>query len=337
MVYSFQLWKHPNIHYREALLRLSRCELLSMLRALSISADISIEMMGSTAFLCFQCRELSPDELKLLAMHSSLGMMFEKTGAWLRPISVTSPDVFPEDLPEILKYKGKTNPSFTRMMLNVSLSLTSFFRNPNQAVILDPLCGKATSLFCGVCMGASAVGLDTDRRSLKEAEDYFSRYLKSAGIKHTLHSLSSTVNSRGVPGTVFRFSVNRDDFKAGQTSFLTMFNADSALAAPLLRKSPANILITDLPYGVQHAPHGLSGPESFKTFLERMLPAWRQALIPGSALALSFNALTLKRKTVLEALSSSGYLVYNGDEYSDLAHTVEQAVCRDLVFASLAV
>ena len=36
MVYTFELIKHSNVRYREAAIRLSHCELLSMLHALSV-------------------------------------------------------------------------------------------------------------------------------------------------------------------------------------------------------------------------------------------------------------------------------------------------------------
>ena len=333
MVYSFQLWKHPNIHYREALLRLSRCELISMLGALSIPAEISVESMGASVFLTFEARELTPDELRLLAMHSCVTLLCEKVGNLLKPLPVESGDAFPEDLPEILKYKGKTNPTFTRMMLNTALSMTSFFPHPEQPVVLDPLCGKATTLFCAACMGASALGLDADRRSLREAETYFSRYLKAAGIKHSLSSVNQTVGSQGVPGAVFRYALSRDEYKKGNTRFLALYAGDAALAGPLLRKNRADILVTDLPYGVQHAPTGPGGTESFHSFPDRLLSSWSEALNPGAALAVSFNSLTLKRKILMDLLSAHGFLVLDDPIRSGLSHTVEQAVVRDLIFA----
>ncbi len=333
MVYSFQLWRHPNIHYREAVLRLSRCELFCMLRSLSVETEIRTEELGSSLFLTFESRELSPEELSFLAGHSSVTLMAEKAGALLRPLSVHSADAFPEDLPEILKYKGKTNPSFTRMMLNSALSLSPFAHRDVAPLVLDPLCGRGTTLFCALCMGADAVGIDLDRRDLKEASDYFARYLKTAGVKHSLRSFSATVHGSGVPGKAFTFALSKEAWRDGKTGTMTVYEADAGLANALIGKTPANLLAADLPYGVQHAPQGGSRPESFTAFLRRVLPAWKAALRPGAVAALSFNCLTLKSDAVRASLSDAGFLPFDGYPFSDLAHAVEQAVVRDLVFA----
>ena len=106
MVYSFQLWRHPNIHYREAILRLSVCELFAMLRSLSITAEIQAETLGSASFLTFECRPLSPEELTWLRGHSCVVFMAEKRGSMLFPLAVDPPDAVFAALPEVLKYKG---------------------------------------------------------------------------------------------------------------------------------------------------------------------------------------------------------------------------------------
>ena len=78
MVYTFELIKHSNIRYREAAIRLSRCELFSMLHALSIDCEITVETLGGATFLTFECRELNSDELHRLSAHSSVAFMAEK-------------------------------------------------------------------------------------------------------------------------------------------------------------------------------------------------------------------------------------------------------------------
>ena len=332
MVYSFQLWKHPNIHYRDALLLLSRCELICMLRTLSIETEIQLEELGSAPFFTFSCRELSESELSFLAGHSCVTLLTERCGEMLRPIPVSPGDLFPPDLPEILKYKGKTNPSFTRMMLNTGLSLSSCSHD-GAVTVLDPLCGRGTTLFSALCMGANAVGIDTDKRDLKEASDYFSRYLKTAGWKHTSRDFSSTVSGVPVPGKSYEFARDKAAWQSGDTHTLTFHQGDTSLAFPLMRKSPASLLVTDLPYGVQHAPQGGSKPEAFRDFLFRVLPSWRKSLRSGAAAVISFNALTLKPSILREALASAGFRTADDPVFSNLSHTVEQAVTRDLVFA----
>ena len=114
MVYSFELIKHANIRYRDCLSVLSRCELFAMLSSLGISCEIREETMGASRFLTFECRPLSDGELTFLSGHSSVVFMAEKHGDMLKPLPVLTDGYLPDDLPEVLKYKGKTSASFTR-------------------------------------------------------------------------------------------------------------------------------------------------------------------------------------------------------------------------------
>ena len=74
-------------------------------------------------------------------------------------------------------------------------------------------------------------------------------------------------------------------------------------------------------------------PEPFRKMLDRVLPAWKDALLPGGVLALSFNTLTLPTRDVLSALEHAGWKPVAGENTAHLRHEVEQAVVRDVVFA----
>ena len=126
MVYSFELIKHANIRYRDSLSVLAQCELFSMLLHLGISCDLNLEELGGSRFLTFECRELSEEELSFLSGHSAVVFLAEKTGDYLRPLSFPDQAYLPDDLPEVLKYKGKTSAAFSRMMINTAAALTPF-------------------------------------------------------------------------------------------------------------------------------------------------------------------------------------------------------------------
>ncbi len=334
MVYCFQLVKHPNTRYRGSVSSLSRCELLSMLKALGLDLPVWLEEMGGASFLCFACRALTAEELLLLSRHSSVVFMAERDDSGsLHPLSVSTRFYLTEDLPEVLKYKGKTSAAFTRMMVNTALSLTPYFRSDKPVTVLDPLCGRGTTLFYAASLGFNAVGLDLDQKDLKEARDYFSRYLKLHLLKHTLRSRSETVNSAPVPVDEFLFSDSKDHYLSGDTRSLTFCRGDAGLCASLMRRSPAHVIAADLPYGVQHAPQSGSKPESFRSLLFRILPRWADALAPEGAVALSFNTLTLPTRVVHEALAAGGFSVVTQEPFDQLEHEVDQSVQRNLVFA----
>ena len=333
MVYSFELIKHANIHYRHSLPSLACCELFAMLFSLGINADIQIENAGNARFMTFECRTLSEQELSFLSGHSSVVFMAEKKDGCLKPLTVTEASYLPDDLPEVLKYKGKTGVTFTRMMINTAAALSSFRSHERPVTFFDPLCGRGTGCFCALSAGMNAVGLDVDGKDIREAAVYFSRYLQYHKLKHEMSNRSETVSNHSVPITCFRFASDRDRFQAGDVRSLKLAVADTADSPALFRKEKAHIMAADLPYGIQHAPQTNSRPESLQHFLNRVLPAWKKSLNPGGVLAISFNTLTLSVLTVREALLHNGFRLPSNDLFTHLEHNVEHAVVRDVVFA----
>ena len=334
MVYSFALIKHANIRYREFVSRLGKYELISLLHSLSIDCDVLCEEAGGAEFLTFDCRPLSGPEIAFLACHSSISFMAEKVSSGdLRPLDWHPAGYLPEDLPEVLKYKGKTSVPFTMLMLNVALSATPFARSPAPVTVLDPLCGKGTTCFCALQRGMNAVGIDLDRKDVREASDYFSRYLKYHQLKHVLQQRSETFGNTAVPVTEFVFSDTKEHYAARDTRSLVLACGDTALSPALVRKKPVHAVVADLPYGIQHAPQYGRRPETFVQLLTRALPVWKDVVVPGGALALSFNTLTLPRDKAASLVRQSGFVLCEEDRFSHFRHDVEQAVVRDVVFA----
>ena len=332
MVYTFGLAKYANIRYRDSVNRLSRYELLSMLRALSLDCEVMVESLGGADFLTFSCRPLTAAELTLLSAHSSVIFMAEKENGLLRPLVYSKGTYLDEDLPEILKYKGKTSASFTRMMINIARSLSPFFLCDTPLTLLDPVCGKGTACFCALQAGMNAIGMDQDQKALPEAADFFGKYLEFHLLKHSVRSWSETVGKASLPVREFIFSDTREHYLQKNTRFLRLASGDTALSQALCRRHPVHLLIADLPYGVQHAPQFGRKPESFETMLSRTLPAWKKALLPGGVAAVSFNTLTLPTKKVLSIARASGFVPFEGGLFDNLRHEVEQAVVRDVVF-----
>ncbi len=332
MVYTFGLAKHANIRYRDSANRLSRCELVSMLHALSLDCDVSIGSFGGMDFLTFECRNLTAAELTFLSRHSSVIFMAEKSGAFLNPLVFSKGEYLGEDLPEILKYKGKTSVAFTRMMINTALSLSPFSLSGDLLTLMDPVCGKGTACFCAVQAGMNAIGADLDQKALHEASDFFGKYLKYHYLKHSVRSFSETAGKSSVQVKEFCFSDTKEHYQEKNTHFLRFSSCDTAQVPMLCRRTPVHLLIADLPYGIQHAPRSGIRPEPFSTLLSRALPSWKKVLAPGGIAAVSFNTLTFPTQQVIRIVRNSGLVPFEGGIFSDLRHEVEQAVVRDVVF-----
>ena len=333
MVYSFELIKHANIRYRESIPVLAHCELFAMLSSLGISCEILHEQMGGSRFLTFECRELTGPEISYLSGHSAVVFLAEKAGSFLRPLPVVPDAYFPEDLPEVLKYKGKTSSTFTRMMVNIAAALSPFREKDGPLTFFDPVCGKGTGCFCAVACGMNAVGLDLDRKAISESIDYFSRYLKYHKIKHEEKHRSETASMQAVPVTSFKFADTREHYRAGNTRTLSLACADTVESPALFRKEQAHIITADLPYGVQHAPRSGAKPEPLQQFLRRVLPSWKRSLRPDGVIALSFNTLTLPSEDLRAILLDTGFRLPENELFRHLSHEVEHAVVRDVIFA----
>ncbi len=332
MKYCFQLLPHPNFHYREANRILGLNELTILLASLELDAPVVAEETGGADFLTFDVPQLSDEQLERLARHSSLLLLCAQENGMLRPLSANRSAYLPSDLSEVLKYKGKTSAPFTRMMLNCTLALAGVPQD-RPPLALDPVCGRGTTLFCALEMGWNAAGVDIDRIDLREAMTYFDRYCAHHHLKRTLKQSAETCGKASVPAAVYTIADTKEHFVANDTRTLRLYNGDTALCDKLMKKTPADVIVGDLPYGVQHAPQMGRKPETFLQLLERALPAWHRALRPGGAMALSYNVLTLPREKLASAIEKAGFTVMTGGVYDQFEHFVEQAVRRDVIFA----
>lgn len=255
-------------------------------------------------------------------------------GDLLKPIFREQAGFLPDDLPQVLKYKGKTNADFTYMLLHCAQDASAFARAREPLCVLDPMCGKATTLFCALCEGNNGVGVDVDRKGLLEAQGYFERSLRLHGVKHKRKEGSQTLSGGGSAQWV-EYSVAPDAqaMRDGHGRTLRLFNGDVARVAEMLRPQSVHLIVCDLPYGVQHAPHESGKVSTLARLVERALPGCEHVLKPGGAIALAFNQNTLDRAAVVRAMNAAGLEALTHPPYGDFSHWVEQAVQRDAVIA----
>ena len=321
MQYTLLLWPHANVRYRTEAQRLARAELSILLGA--AGEDVSIEettLLDLPALSVHTPAPLSEAQLARVRMHSLLYGLFEcREDGLLSPVAGREPALLGEDLPGVLKYKGKTNELFTQLLMNVACASLGPVAPEGEIRLLDPMCGRGTTLFVGVNRGWNCTGSDVDRADLKEAEQYFKRYLEYHRIKHSLKRGSLTI-SGGRPAPFVQFE---------GPAQLRLAQLDCAHVRQAFGKRAFHLIVCDLPYGVQHAAQG-GRPEQL---LERALPGWREALLPGGVAAVSFNAQTLDGDQVRRRMADAGFEPMDGEAWRSFGHWVEQAVTRDLVVA----
>ncbi|HIU33584.1 MAG TPA: hypothetical protein IAB02_03390 [Candidatus Pullichristensenella excrementigallinarum] len=314
MQYAMLLWPHANARYQNESARLARCELELSLRKIHLEHEILPESAFPLPGLRFEIpRALAAEEVSVLSRQSLLYGLFEsRPDGSLFPVAGRAEVSIGADLPAILKYKGKTNEQFTQLLINLAFLSGNLPENP---AFLDPMCSRGTSVFVAANRGWDATGSDIDKADLCEAENFLKRYLEYHRLKYRLRSGSLTLaEKKSARFAEFCLSDQRLRFAL----------LDARRVREAFGKKKFHILASDLPYGVQHS--GLS----LDSLLLDALPAWREVLAPGGAVALSFNAQTLPLARVRALLEQAGFLVMREGPYDSLSHWVEQSVTRDV-------
>ena len=330
MKYTFLLYPHQNVRYRQSLKLLAEQEALMTLRALGHECDVKLCELGGAAALSFEAEGLTERDMRMLSTLANVYVMFAHENGGLVPLESLHPDFIGEDLPALLKYKGKTNEMFTDTMITMALASSAFMpQHDKDLIVCDPMAGRGTTLMLALRRGYHGVGLEIGKADVKEACDYMTRYLEFHRIKHKKTESALTVRGQaGGRETRFVFSDSPENYKAGDTRTLRMIAGDTRDALALLKAKSVHLMVTDIPYGVQKGTAGKQ--DSIGGTLAQALPGWHDVLKPGGVLAMSFNTYVTKRSELERACQLAGFEIV---ETGNLEHWVEQAINRDVILA----
>src|SRR5256714_7255054 len=186
--YALLIAPSTNRVYADASLRLTRAE-LSIFGGTVLSAmpsEIDEERLGGVPYVVFD-GELTGTDLGYLANLSSAYALFERVGDdLLRPVELSPLTHYDDDLITIPKYAGKTNEQFTRLLLNVTLlaSAAAPAMLARRLTVLDPLCGRGTTLNQALMYGYDAVGIEREGKDVDAYSAFLRTYLKRKRLKH---------------------------------------------------------------------------------------------------------------------------------------------------------
>ena len=138
--------------------------------------------VGSLDFLFIEAEE---NQLPHLARLSFVQGCYRVHGNHLEPLHVEASFKLHEDFVFGSKYKGKTSERLTQLMLNVGLSAIGN-PSPKKAKLLDPMCGRGTTLFWAARYGMKAKGIEQDPKALEDIRRNFKKWTKLHKTKHTL-------------------------------------------------------------------------------------------------------------------------------------------------------
>lgn len=300
--------------------------------------DISDATIGGVPYVVFSGERLTDRDAAFLANLSSVYALFEVEGELLRPVELRPLDRFDSDLITIQKYQGKTNEYFTKLLLNVTLASTSFADQllDRKLTVLDPLCGRGTTLNQAMMYGFDAAGIEIDQRDFDAYRNFILTWLKRKRVKHQAKEGPVRRNKQVIGHRLdVTLGATKEEYKAGATIDPTMVSADTMRGLEFFRPGSFDVLVADAPYGVQHgsrtAERGLT--RSPLDLLASALPVWTKLLRSGGAIGISWNTYVAKREEVGKLLIDNGLELLESDAYLGFRHWVDQAIVRDAVVA----
>jgi hypothetical protein len=337
--YAFLLLPSFNRVYAAASVELAQAELEVFAATLDGRVHgIGISDIAGVPYVTFECDDFAPRDAAVLGNLSSLYALFEVTdGELLRPVPAPRLDRLDDDLITILKYAGKTNEQFTKLLLNVTLLSSRFATEmlTRRFTVLDPLCGRGTTLNQALMYGYDAYGMDIDKRDTEAYSAFIQRWLKDKRLKHQADYTPVRRDKKVIARRLHAsFAATKDEYKSGDVQQLDVVLAESVHAPEFFRRDSADLIVADLPYGVQHgSTAGAALTRGPLDLLAQCAPAWARVLRTGGALGISWNTFVAQRHDAAEALRAAGLTVLDGGPYLRFRHRVDQAINRDILVA----
>ena len=298
-------------------------------------------VIGGVDYVRFEADDaMSGDAVGHLSNLSSAFALFQiGDDARLVPVALGPVAHLDDDLLTIQRYKGKTNEQFTKLLFNVTLAASAHAGDwPSRRLrVLDPLCGRGTSLNQGLVYGFDVDGIEIDRTAYDAYRTFFVTWLKDKRFKHQVHTMPLRREGKVVGRRLeVVFGRDKDEYKADDVQRVRLVNDDTTQAGEHHRKPIFDAVIADLPYGVQHGSR--TRPDARTRRPEELLGAaldgWIGAMKPGAAMGLSWNTKVLARDGLVDLLGRHGLTPCAGDAWELFAHRVDHAITRDLVVAT---
>jgi hypothetical protein len=300
--------------------------------------DIGPRVIGGVPYVTFRAESLGEREAQFLGNLSSAYALFEVADELLRPVELRRLDRFDDDLITIQKYQGKTNEQFTKLLVNVTLMASAFAGQmlERKFAVMDPLCGRGTTLNQALMYGFDAAGVDLDGKDFEAYSAFLRTWLQRKRIKHRAEQVPVRRDKQvAARRMTVSLAADRDDYKAGVTQHLEVVHADTTRALEFFRPGTFDLVVTDLPYGVQHgsrtAARGLA--RSPLGLLQDAAPVWSALLRSGGACGISWNTHVAPREQAAKTLADAGLDVLDSGPWLAFRHRVDQAIIRDILVA----
>ncbi len=330
--YALLIAPSANRVYADASIRLTESELTVFATTVLDAKIVEIGPLdfAGVPYVGFTAPEpLSERDIAYLSNLSSAYALFQVEGDLLRPTALRPLAFFDDDLLTIQKYSGKTNEQFTKLLLNVTVLASSYASQmlDRRLVIMDPLCGRGTTLNQALMYGYDAIGIDTDGKDFDIYSAFIRTWLKRKRIKHKAEITPVRKDKKNL--------ARRLAVSIGTSTSLTVYHADTLQAREFLKGGIADVIVADLPYGVMHGSR--TGEANLSRsplqLLRSAIPVWTQLIQPGGTIGVSWNTHVAARAEAVAIFEDNGLRVCTGDGYLDFGHWVDQSIDRDVLVA----
>ncbi|WP_370980358.1 TRM11 family methyltransferase [Agaribacterium sp. ZY112] len=254
-------------------------------------------------------------DLQRLKRLSFVQGLYELVGEALIPLAQDDGFLLHDDFVFGSKYKGKTNERLTQLLINVALAELDY-QSGQKLKLLDPMCGRGTTLLWAMRYGLNAKGIEQDVKALEDVRRNVKKWSKLHRQKHKLSEGFVNQKNKKNTGKFLEFSAH--------DSSARLIIGDSADALQLLSQEKFDLLVSDIPYGVQHLSS--DGSRNPIDVLEKCADVWRQCMKKNAVLVLSFNALNPKRSLLKTVFEHAGFEL----KEFDVAHRMSESILRDV-------
>lgn len=306
--------------------------------------NIVIEQIESVRYINLKTEdELSEKDMQILSRLSFVFAVYKRItyndNVCLKPISKENYYYIDEKISTILKYSGKTNELFTRMMINIAL-LSSNFEYSTKIKLLDPVAGKGTTLFEGLVYGFDVFGIETDTKSTQDSTIFFKKYIEKEKLKHSFikRQIFGKNKSEAVYINEFEFSNTKEEFKNRKNrKKLGIIEGSTQNAGNYFKSETFEIIVGDLPYGIHHRNSTANKTSSItrnpSELLSNSLTAWHKILKKGGVVVVAWNVFVAPKHKITKIFSDNGFNVLSEQVSDNFEHLVDKSIKRDIIIA----
>ncbi|MEM1349105.1 MAG: hypothetical protein AAGI01_11150 [Myxococcota bacterium] len=277
--------------------------------------EVTHTRIGAMDFLRTSLPEQVLAEVTRMSCVLGVFAVDEASEQLLEPLDVDPGFILPADLVFGAKYRGKTNELVTQLAINAACRFCASRFPPRT--LLDPMAGRGTTLLWALRYGMDARGVEPDHQAVEDLHRHIKRQTKLHRIKHDhQRGFVGKKNKRG-DGQFTHYALG------GHTARL--ITGDSRDAQALLANQRFDLVVADLPYGIQHGSRGAKG--GLRGLVEACAPAWIASMREGGAMALIYNTYRPTREELTEIFFTLGCTVQD----FTAPHRMSESIVRDVL------